>query len=565
MVATTIAVISLACLVLSLSIRKQQTTNNSITVLLLTEGFNADSVKKFINKNAGTKIFATGKSIKAFNATYITDVTALQTLTNAKQLHIFGYGLGDNELALLENTQIIFHPSAIVNTITSINWTQYIASGEKLVVQGNYNNAASSPAKIVLTGFDTNLDSVTINPKQTSHFQLTAAPKHIGKAVYSISVLTGKDTLQKEPVPVEVKTIQPISILLLASSPDFENKFLKNWLAQNEYRIAVRTSISKSKYDIQYLNTSPVSLSRITSSLLEKTDVVIADVSELAALPASDIATIRSYVENKGMGLIAKADNTENTSAFYSKFFPLAEIRDSIRHRVKLNLQDTGISSFLKLEQPVYIRPIAGTQSLIRDQQMRIVTNSKMYGLGKIILTTIPNTFNWLLSGNNNDYTSYWSLLLKNSAKKTPLQEVWNIQPYVPVINEAVHVKLQTGNTGIPHVQTGKDVIYMKQHPNLYYEWEGTYWPAKTGWHSLINGENSTNWWYVYDNTNWKGVRASAKINATRKYAASQQDTSIIPSLQNNKATKVIPKIYFFIIFVVFAGFLWFEKKYRNG
>ena len=562
-IASAIAVLSLAFIALPLKIKKQSSYSNAITILL-TEGFSADSLSPVLKANPDVKIYTTDKAITAFNAAYLPGLNDLmEKTTGTDEVHIFGYGMEEDELALLKMNPVVFHPAVIENTITDISWTQKIRSGEKLLIQGRFDNTASNPVKIVLSGFNTSLDSVILKPKQNSPFQLSTIPRHIEKAVYSITVLSAKDSLEKNPVPIEVISIKPLSILLLASSPDFENKFLKNWLAQNEYKFAVRTSISKSKYEKQFVNMPPLSLERVTGTLLEKFDLVIADADVLAALPATDIAAIRNHVESKGMGLIVKAGNAEKKS-LYSVSFPLVESRDSIRHSIKLSFGDSSHStSPLLIEQPLFIRHFPGTQSLFTDQQKRIVTNSKMIGSGKVIFTTIPNTFSWQLSGNSNDYTGYWSLLLTKAAKKIRLPETWNIKPALPKKNHEVELTLQSSGETIPQLQIGIDMVYPQQVLLLPFEWKASWWPVKTGWEPLI-GNLGKDFLYVYDDNDWKGINRLQKLNATKKYAA-QFHTGIKDHIKVAASETGIPKFYFFLIFIAFSGFLWFEKKYRNG
>lgn len=563
-IASVLTVVSLALLALPVTIQKQQ-TNNSVTVILLTEGFNNDSVQTISSANNDVKIFTTSKAIKAFNATYITDASSLADSFDNKAIHIFGNGLNESELSLLKNTPVIFHPAVIENSITSIDWTKKLTSGEPLLVQGSFNNSTASPLKIVLSGFNTNLDSVTLSSKQTSYLQLTTTPKHLDKAIYTLTVLSGKDTLQKEIIPVEVKTATPLSILLIAASPDFENKFLKNWLSKNEYKFAVRTTISTNKYDKEFINISPLPLDRITGATLDKFDIAIADASALTALPFSDLAGIKNYVESKGGGLIVKTDNAENSSKFFSSSFPITEVKDSIQHIIKLSLIDSNhLSSSLKTEQPIYIRSLPGTQSLVRDQHLRTMVNSKMYGSGKILLTTIGNTYSWQLSGNTKDYASYWSYLLQKAAKKIPAQQIWNTGTHLPQKNEEVNFKLQTSGTGIPQMQKGEDIAYTEQNYLLPYEWKSTYWPSKAGWRPLI-GKDSTYWWYVYDNTDWKSIKALDKINVTKKYAAVHQYLSSNTSVTSIRKSVEFSKIYFFILLIICSAFLWAEKKFNNS
>ncbi|MEO6455706.1 MAG: hypothetical protein ABIN97_16615, partial [Ginsengibacter sp.] len=380
-------------------------------------------------------------------------------------------------------------------------------------------------------------------------------------AVYSVTVISGNDTLESEPVPVEVKITQPLSILLIAASPDFENKFLKNWLTKNEYKFAVRTSISKNKYDKQFVNILPVPIDRITASLLEKFDIIIADASELTALPASDISVIRNYIETKGAGLIVKTDTSGNSSAFYLKSFPLIEVRDSVQHIIKLSLGDTDhIMASLKIEQPIYIRNMAATQPLVKDQQMRTMVNSRMAGLGKIVLTTVGNTYTWQLAGNAKDYSSFWSYILQKAAKKIPLEDVWAVTPALPQKNKEVLLQTETVKANIPQAQT-EDTIYMEQNYHLPYQWNAVYWPIKAGW-QLIGNYGLTHWWYIYDDKNWNAVKAHDKITATKKYASNHPYKPSNEFIITTKRVE-IQKIYFFIIFITCSGFLWFEKKFK--
>jgi len=126
-VASVFAVISLACLALPVSINQQQKKNTPAIAILLTEGFDKDSVIKMVNDHQEAKVFTANKNMNAFNATYITDVTFLKEFS---AVHVFGYGLDENEVRLLKDIAVVFHPALIKNYITSIDWTQKLTSGE---------------------------------------------------------------------------------------------------------------------------------------------------------------------------------------------------------------------------------------------------------------------------------------------------------------------------------------------------------------------------------------------------------------------------------------------------
>jgi hypothetical protein len=64
---------------------------------------------------------------------------------------------------------------------------------------------------------------------------------------------------------------------MLAASPDFENRFVKDWLSQNGYTVVAKTAISTNKFDKTFLNAGSVSLDRVTSGLLDSFDVLLSD------------------------------------------------------------------------------------------------------------------------------------------------------------------------------------------------------------------------------------------------------------------------------------------------
>jgi len=559
--ASLLAVGSLACLAFPFSIRTEQTTNTS-TVVLLTEGYNYDSVQQVIKRLQPGKIYTNDKKIKAFNAVYLPQIGKLKQ--QGATVHVLGYGLTEDEQKELNDLSIVFHPSILKNNFTAIGWNGELTSGEPLLVQGKFINSSSAATKIVLSGLGVNLDSAMVSGHQVSNFQLKTVPAHLDKAEYSITALSGKDTIISESLPIKVAAAEPLRVLVLASSPDFENKFLKNWLVEKSYQFAVKTNISSNKFDKEYVNLAATPLDRITSGLLEKFDVVIADMSALAKLPATDLGTIRGYVSSKGLGLVVKADSLVKSSAFYTSLFPLVETRDSLQHMVKLRIAGLDFSSAVKIDQPVYIRNVAGTQPLVYDQQMRIVANSATLGLGKIIVTTFPSTYAWQLSGNKSDYSTYWQTLLTKAARRKPMSNVWTASSAMPTINEEIQLELQTASDAIPQVQIGENSVAMKQDIHLPYKWTATYWPVKTGWQTISNTDGTIDWWYVFDANNWTGVKATKKLEATKLYASRHQSTSAQSSSTLLSIEKEFPKIYFFILFIICCGLLWFEKKLHN-
>ncbi len=569
--ATVFAISSLACIALPVSFNHTKTVIITHRAVLLTEGFNSDSVNKFLSANHNNiPVLTVDKDVNAaqkYNAVYVPDISFLsQQYQDIDTFHVFGYGFDKDELDNLKKTSLIFHQANLSSGVTSISWPQKIKTGEKLFIRGNFNNALASKAKIVLSNFNSALDSVNIADSKNEKFQLATIPKHSGRAVYSIAVVINKDTIEKEAIPVQVEQGEPLKVLMLASSPDFDNKFLKNQLSQNGYKVVARTAISKNKYLKEYLNTASVPLDRITSSLLDNFDITIANATELAAISKSELAVIQAQVAQKSMGLVIKADSAFSGSSFYSGNFLLNTAKSDSGQQADLYLLDTAAKMpATTIVNPVYIRNQTTTQPIVFDKQNRIYVNSGLYGSGKIVLTTLTNTYNWALSGNQTDYNKFWAELLNKAAPKPTAEESWSIFPALPEINKPARLQLQTNNAVIPQGQVNGAAVYLKANYDLPYQWTGTYYPVKYGWQTGIQLNGNVFYWYAYNHNDWRNLFALQKIKATKQYIFEILNNSKSVEKSFRTGERGLESILFFLIFLLSCGFLWFEDKFFNN
>lgn len=566
--ATVFAVSSLAGIALPIFFNHTKTAAITNKAVLLTDGFNSDSVNKFLSANPDNMpVITFEKNVTAaqkYNAAYVADVSFLsQQYQDIHTFHVFGYGFDEDELDNLKNASLIFHPAALSSGITSIHWSQKIKTGEKLFVQGSFCNSSTSKAKILLSEFNSTIDSMNISHGKNEKFQLTTVPKHSGRAIYSIAVVTGNDTIEKEALPVEVEQGEPLKVLMLASSPDFENKFLKNHLSQNGYKVVVRTAISKNKYLKEYLNTASLSLDRINSSLLDKFDIIIADATELAAIPKSELAAIETQVAQKSIGLIIKADSAFSGSSFYSDKFQLKIAAGDSGQQVNLYLLDSaGKMPATTIGNHVFIQNQTTTQPIVFDKQNRIYVNSSLYGSGKIVLTTLTNTYNWALSGNQNEYDRFWTELLNKAAPKSATDESWSISPALPQINKPAQLQVQINNTGILQGQVNGNPVYLRANYDLPYQWTGTYYPVKQGWQTGIQLNGNSFFWYAYNKNDWQNIFASEKIKAAKQYISKKLNKTKSGGKIFKTIDSQIEKGFFFLIFLLSCGFLWLEDKF---
>ena len=560
MIASFFSVASFLCMALPFFYNKK-TEANHMEAVIVTEGFSKDSIIRFLNERGDVPIISFNPAIQNIGSHashYVADAQLLsENYKDIKTFHVFGFGFNSYEMDVLQGKSFVFHPTPLPSGITSVNWPQKTMAGEKLIIQGKYNNLSSSKAKIIISQFGAVLDSAYVAANSEKSFSMSVVPKQVGRASYVLAIVAGNDTVKKETIPVQVEEGKLLTVLLLSSSPDFDTKFLKKFLSEQGYKIATRIRISKEKYATNYQNIKSLSLNNITTSLLTRFDVLIADASELNAIPKPQLAAIQAQVQ-KGLGLLVKAD-TLLPSSFSTSL--LAET-DTTRPLAPYLLDTTEQLPSIINQTGLVIRKEANAQAIAWDGAERQYANYKLYGAGRFVCTSLANTYTWALSGHEEAYQRFWTVLINKAVMPMATEEVWSVSPVLPVTNFPVVIQLQTKMLGIQQAQVNGTPVYLQNHPDLLYQWSGTYYPEKWGWQQLIGLNGSVFYWFAWNPNDWQNVQATEKMIATKRMALQHQ------SLVKDGSEKVIttereafPKIYFFILFVVSCGYLWLERK----
>lgn len=559
LIAVVVTAAALACIILPVSYHGQHILTGNNDAVLLTEGFKGDSLNAYQN----SRIYTTDRAIlKTYPKAKFISPDQLKTDSPAiARLHVFGYGLTAGELEELGSMPIVPHAARAPDGISHISWNNTIKEGEPLAVQGQYQNTSGKTVRLVLNGFNTDLDTASLASGGHS-FELTTTPKQTGRIVYRLLAISGADTLGNEFIPVEIVPVKPLNILILTSAPDFETRFLKNWLSQNGYGVAVRSAISKDKFVKEYVNVDNLPLDHLSAAVLDKFDVVLCDLSVLKSLNTDEGALLKQQVSQKGLGIIIRADSASKAQSWLQSSFPVDKIAAKDQVTTSFNIRGRlGPSSKLKID-PEYISFRDGTQPLVGDAQARTLVSSSQYGAGRLVFNILNNTFNWSLGGNKNDYTAFWSLLISKAARKEPVKEQWTVSSPLPTVNSPVNLR-QTSVAQPAAFMADHAVISPEQDPLIPFERTGIYRPQVQGWHAR-QGSGTTYWWYAYGPGSWATIRALEKISDTRQYAESLQATSFVTKPLQQKVRIEIPKIYFYILLLAAFTFLWLEGKLNS-
>ncbi len=558
-IAVIFATAALACIILPLSYSGtgSPAANGKI---LLTAGFNRDSLPK-------------SDSIYTLNKTVHQQYRKAKLLDNLQELysdsnyiapvHVFGYGLDEEELQQLSGRQFIFHSSPIPDGFTSASWTEKIKAGQPFRVQGIYQNTSAKNYKLLLKGLNTSLDSVSMPAKSNTAFTLETTPKNSGRLSYNLIALSSKDTLEQEQLPVIIEPAQPVKVLMLSASPDFETKFLKDWLGGNGYAVASRSNITKGKFGQEYLNMGPTDLTHITTGLLGKFDIVIGDLSVLKSLSPPENSALEQEVSQKGMGIIIRADSSDKKASWLQSNFSTNYEANKLQAPTALSLQNNQKTARLNID-PVYIIPQNNTQPLISDGHNRLLSGIALKGSGKLIFTVINNTYTWALSGNQKDYSALWSLLIGKAARKLPVAGHWLVATSTPIANSPV--QLVTENAALTAgVTINSTPVYPVQNPEIPFQQQYIYWPVSYGWQQVIQPNGPPYWWFTWQNNGWLSLNAIKNQLITTRYLNVSLAGPLVTKQIQQKFKVIVPKIYFYILFLVAVTFLWIESKFYSS
>ena len=560
LLASVLAVVSLVCLAIPPFYHAKRSINLNQEIVLLTEGFDKDSLNKYQN---ATPVFtadpAVYQTLKSPKIRFLTDLNLSENATlKNKSLHILGFGLKEEELKAVQNFPVRFNAVELSSGIEKINWTNRLKAGENFRVQGNFLNQTDGEIKLVLKGLNTGLDSLKIGAKRSIPFSFHTIPKESGRAVFELLAIAGEDTLENEALPTIIEPQEKLKILMLSASPDFESRFLKNWLAENAYQVAARSTISKNKITTDFANLEKFPLEKITPSLLQKFDVLVTDASGFNALSKPEASAILAQVNAKGMGLLIRADSVDNAS-FIGKNFVVYQ-PDNPQKELHLKLNDVvGTRLKIQSDRPAFIRNQLNTQTLVQDEAAQVLVSSKLYGSGKLVLSTLNNTFSWQLSGKQKDYSAFWSALLSKAAQKVGRRENIYTENYADK-NSMTNVYLETADRNASLKVNGQ-TLPLGQNPSLPFLQEATFWPDRSGWFPISTQNNTTDWVYIFENANWKTFKAAEKIRRTLQYA--RQFSAKQQNLQNQQKEELVfvPPFWFYLLFLLSCTFLWLETK----
>lgn len=535
--------------------------------ILLTDGYQPNTLRALLGRfGARTRVwrFALGNAQPASGDTpTVTSLTTLREQMPAlRRLHVLGHGLPAAALPALGPVRLVQYSSPPYAGFRSAHWNRTLELGQPILLEGYFASSAArlpGPTWVRLQVAGAPRDSMQL-PAGQGAFRLRYVPKAAGRLVATVSAGPGRQLLAKEPVPVEVVPPRPLRVLLLAVTPSFELKFLKNHLAARQHAVAWRAGISRGLSQTEFSNQSATDLSRLTPALLGRYDVLVTEASALAALPAAEAQALRAAQRTAGLGVVVLAEAAALPTAVPG------------RAAVRLVVQNNSLNRPQRIswpDAPPATALVPGTLTLAGTAQPLVtlagsgaaVVASQRVGLGNVVISTLLETYAWLLQNAPTTYESYWSRLLSAAARPVAPTARWTLVDPWPRSQLPLPLRLTGAFPAQQPLVLGPTTtplarLPLQQDPALP-EWStATYWPTAPGWHQIQLSGQPTQWFYVFADSVWQGPELERRRQSAIPWLTSVAEP--LPALQRSEPW---PIGWFFGLFVLAAGFLWLEEK----
>lgn len=519
-----IAIGSLVAFLLRPSVK---TEADSDDVIVLTSGYSkltADSLKKIYPHFH----FLTVAEAERYGTSERVSVNEVSEQKNQIRF-VVGTGL---PAYALPDSGFVFLKGKLPQGIIQLNIPPGILTNRTSLLSGVWNGEATT---LTLIGPEGRLDSASV--KSGESFSLAFTPKQQGKFLFELE--SGNN---REALPLEIHNPVPLRILILQQYPSAETRYLKNFLIDQGHRVVMRTQLSKDNFRYEYGNEGSLSVTRITPEILSKVDLLVL-ANESAAKDAGAIAT----AVRDGLGVLWLPSESEFAKPPFGFEF------------VKTNLD----TARLVLESQAVVLPSwpvvnSSTGASIISNKNQIIAGYKTEGAGKVGYQLVTETYAMVGKGQGKLYGHLWTKVIESLARtsvESSTVRIGNLLPIYP--SDPLEIDLIT-TLQEPELYLDSARLPLLEHALIDGYWSTTGWAIEKGWHQLVSPKDSiARNFFVPSDQSWKALRAAnlQKINSVRAHG------ELIQSSVGKESYQPISPLWFFVLFVLAAGFLWLAPK----
>jgi hypothetical protein len=507
--------------------------------LVLTDGFNDKQKDSVLKLYDGIKVlhYNPKKSIH-------------KELDSLYHILVVGNGIKPYDFYLFDSVSTTYIQGNKPSGISRLNFTDKLLLGQQLEVSGSYSKPKKGTSLILQDSRGNGLDSIHFFADRNTDFNLGTNPKASGKFLYQLTVKDSSGlVLNSNRLPIEIGEKEPLRILILNDFPTFETKYLKNFLADENHEVIIRSQLTKGKFKFEYFNTPTVPVLRFTDEVLSNFDVIITDAETYDGFGKSIHTQFQKNIRENGIGLFIQPSNFLFNSGYGDAFFKFK--RDG-KDNFNLQTYNTIIGKY----------PYESSEQVLGGKIALDGISStavfKQLGLGRIATSTILNSYQLLLNGNRDAYHNFWTKILDKIAKRKFQSVEWEAITKFPKIDEPFTFQIRTNLDTFTVISEDSIPVSLLQESKMSNKFTGTIYPKKKGWNSIeiMNDSASKFSYYVFDSDDWNTLNNYQTISANKKQFGND--------IQKNRTVVIdrpISPILFYILFLLGVGWLWLSPK----
>ncbi|MGX5203099.1 hypothetical protein [Aliikangiella sp. IMCC44632] len=540
------------------------------------------------------------------------------------RIKLYGEGLNSEALAEMEQVTFSYQPNRKEIAISDVKWSQKLLLGERFWFSGKL--ILESESKLVVKLLDpSNQVVATLTGDPEQNFTLYHKPKLAGLFEYHLVIEDQDESiLYQAPLPVEVEQPDYNRVFILQSKPSFETRYLQNWAADQGASVLVKTKRVNDTWATQRINLSSANKVAanlpLDAGLTEHFDIMLTDFDTLMGLNTTQLNAVYQSVQ-QGLGLLLISNNSgfdqiKQRLNKSSKELLFKSIASNFQltidkqgkqlnnlngqyHGANLSIDGVGINSgklVLKTVESVFV------DSLLQSND-KLLAASYQVGAGRVSISTIEQSFEWQLQGNQSVYADYWSYLIAATARRPNLtgpyligSQTFDAEPSEPlgllsrsaafiienrkaelcVYSEQALARIAVKSGLLQRqVEPTESQISLEQHPVFKNVWCGLFIAKDIGWSQVVlqqtasQNSESLNLFeltfeqktlgnvYVFARNNWREYLSPLKQIQTNQFAQTLKTTAI----KQNHYQPISAWVWMLLFITSFSLIWWLEKR----
>ncbi|WP_312706359.1 hypothetical protein [Stenotrophomonas sp.] len=446
------------------------------------------------------------------------------------------------------------------------------APGARFEVRAQTHGVTAGRAEL-LDPADTVVDRVDV--AADGRVQLSGIARAPGRSVFQLRLLDADGhVVDSVPVPQQTLPAAPLRLLVRASAPGPELKYLRRWATDAGLRVQVQADTGAG------LSVGDGAVA-LDAAALARSDVLVLDERSVAALSAGQLAAVRQALRD-GLGVLVRSAGAPSASARQRlRDLGLPLQGDGSSHAIEL--PGDGESAMLAARRgpldsatlPTADGEAADRSShsaslpslealalqvndgsaLLHDTAGQALGGWRSVGKGRIGLLPVTDSWRWVLAGRDDRHGELWSGVVGTLARaQAGTDTLWSPQAQAwlgeRVALCGVQAPLQSFDA------KGRSVPLVIDATTSSMRCAG-WWPQAAGWQRLQHGD-TTVWRYVFDAKETAPLHRHAMIDATTQALAAATPASAA-------AMQPVPgtRWPWWLAFVLCASLLWWLERRR--